>query len=81
MNDGDQYSNAKTSNIEWINQIGVQAIGAVSIALWAGAMGLIMFTALKKLKILHVTSDEELYRLDITLHMTLAYPEDMMEEK
>jgi Amt family ammonium transporter len=65
----------------WINQIGIQAIGAVSIALWAGAMGLIMFTALKKLNLLRVSRDAELYGLDIALHKTLAYPEDMMEEK
>jgi Amt family ammonium transporter len=66
---------------EWIHQIGVQAIGAGSIALWAGVMGLIMFAALKKLKILRVTRDEELYGLDIALHKTMAYPEDMMDEK
>jgi len=65
---------------EWIHQIGVQIIGAGAIALWAGAMGLIMFAALKKLKILRVTRDEELYGLDIALHKTMAYPEDMMEE-
>jgi len=65
---------------EWINQIGVQIIGAGAIALWAGAIGLIMFTALKKLKLLRVTRDEELYGLDIALHKTMAYPEDMMEE-
>jgi len=65
---------------EWIHQIGVQIIGAGAIALWAGAIGLIMFTALKKLKILRVTRDEELYGLDIALHKTMAYPEDMMEE-
>jgi ammonia channel protein AmtB len=40
-----------------------------------------MFTALKKLKLLLVSRDEELYGLDIALHKTLAYPEDMMEEK
>jgi len=65
---------------EWIHQIGVQIIGAGAIALWAGAIGLIMFTALNKLKILRVTRDEELYGLDIALHKTMAYPEDMMEE-
>jgi len=64
----------------WINQIGVQIIGAAAIALWAAAMGLIMFTALKKLKLLRVTRDEELYGLDISLHKTMAYPEDMMED-
>jgi Amt family ammonium transporter len=64
----------------WINQIGIQAIGAGSIALWAGALGLIMFTVLKKLNVLRVSRDAELYGLDIALHKTLAYPEDMMEE-
>jgi ammonia channel protein AmtB len=27
-----------------------------------------------------VSGDEELYGLDIALHKTMAYPEDMMEE-
>jgi Amt family ammonium transporter len=65
----------------WIHQIGVQAIGAGSIALWALTMGLIMFTILKKANLLRVGRDAELYGLDIALHKTLAYPEDMMEEK
>jgi Amt family ammonium transporter len=65
----------------WINQIGIQAIGAASIALWAGAMGLVMFGILKRLNLLRVTRDQELYGLDIALHKTLAYPEDMMDEK
>jgi Amt family ammonium transporter len=65
----------------WIHQIGVQAIGAGTIALWALVMGLIMFTLLKKANLLRVSRDAELYGLDIALHKTLAYPEDMMEEK
>jgi Amt family ammonium transporter len=65
----------------WLNQIGVQAIGAASIALWAGSMGLVMFAILKKLNLLRVTRDQELYGLDISLHKTMAYPEDMMEEE
>jgi Amt family ammonium transporter len=65
----------------WINQIGIQAIGAGSIFIWTAAMGLIMFSALKKLNLLRVSRDAELYGLDIALHKTLAYPEDMMEEK
>jgi ammonia channel protein AmtB len=70
--------------VDWITKgkpsaVGT-SVGAVSIALWAGAMGLIMFTALKKLKLLRVSGDEELYGLDIALHKTMAYPEDMMEE-
>jgi ammonia channel protein AmtB len=40
-----------------------------------------MFTVLKKFNLLRATRDEELYGLDIALHKTLAYPEDMMEEK
>ena len=53
----------------------------LGIGLWAGSMGLITFIALKKLKILRATRDEELYGLDIALHKILAYPEDMIEEK
>ena len=44
-------------------------------------MGLIMFGALKKLNLLRATRDEELYGLDNAIHKTLAYPEDMIEEK
>jgi Amt family ammonium transporter len=66
---------------EWLNQIGIQAIGAGSIALWAGVMGLIMFKVLYKLNLLRVTRDEELYGLDISLHKTMAYPEEMMKEE
>jgi Amt family ammonium transporter len=65
----------------WLHQLGVQAIGAGSIALWAGAMGLIIFTILKKLNLLRVTRDQELYGLDISIHKTLAYPEDMIEKE
>jgi Amt family ammonium transporter len=65
----------------WLNQLGVQVIGALSIAAWAGTMGLVMFTILKKLNLLRVTRDQELYGLDISLHKTMAYPEDMMEEE
>lgn len=61
------------------HSIPLSVIGAASIALWAGAMGLVMFAALKKLKLLKVSGDE-LYGLDIAFHNTMAYPEDMMEE-
>jgi Amt family ammonium transporter len=65
----------------WLHQLGVQVVGALSIAAWAGAIGLVMFTALKKLNLLRVTRDQELYGLDISIHKTMAYPEEMMEEE
>ena len=65
----------------WIGQLGTQAIGAIAIFAWAAAAGLLMFGALKKAGLLRVGRDAELYGLDIALHKTLAYPEDMMEEK
>jgi Amt family ammonium transporter len=65
----------------WLHQLGVQVVGALSIAVWAGSMGLITFTILKKLNLLRVTRDQELYGLDISVHKTMAYPEDMMEEE
>jgi Amt family ammonium transporter len=70
-----------TDMATWINQIGIQGIGAVSIFLWAGGLGWIMFGVLKKLNLLRATRDEELYGLDIAIYKTLAYPEDMIEEK
>jgi Amt family ammonium transporter len=65
----------------WISQIGIQAIGAIAIFVWAAVMGLIIFSVLKKFNLLRATRDEELYGLDIAIHKTLAYPEDMMEDK
>lgn len=66
---------------EWINQIMVQLVGAGSIALWTGAIGLILYWALNRVKMLRVSRDEELFSLDIACHRTYAYPEDMIEKE
>jgi Amt family ammonium transporter len=64
---------------DWLPQLGVQALGAVTIAAFTAAMGLILFTILKKTNMLRAGRDAELFGLDIAEHKTLAYPEDMQE--
>lgn len=66
---------------DWLPQLGVQALGAVSIFLYTALMGFILFSVLKRFKMLRVSNDAELYGLDIGLHKTYAYPEDMIENQ
>ncbi|MBD3351324.1 MAG: ammonium transporter [Candidatus Lokiarchaeota archaeon] len=68
------------STSEWLPQIGIQVIGAVAIAVFVFGMGLLMFFILKKLNLLRVNKDEELFGLDISIHKTFAYPEEMKDE-
>jgi Amt family ammonium transporter len=65
---------------DWLPTIGVQLLGAVSITAFVGVAGFILFTVLKKVDMLRVGRDAELFGLDIAEHKTLAYPEDMQEE-
>ena len=41
--------------------------------------GFILFWVLNKIKVLRVSRDAELFGLDIALHKTYAYPEDMAD--
>jgi Amt family ammonium transporter len=66
---------------DWLPQLGIQALGAVTVALYAAVMGLILFSVLKKFNMLRVSKDAELYGIDIALHKTYAYPEDMIENQ
>lgn len=66
---------------DWLSQIGVQALGALSIMLFTAAAGFILFSVLNKFNLLRVLKDAELYGLDIALHKTYAYPEDMIENQ
>ncbi|MGQ9683109.1 MAG: ammonium transporter [Anaerolineae bacterium] len=65
----------------WAGKIGIQALGAASIALFTGLAGLALFGALKKANLLRVSRDAELFGLDIALHKTYAYGEDMAEQQ
>jgi Amt family ammonium transporter len=67
--------------VDWLPQLGVQALGAVAIATFAAIAGLILFTILKKTRMLRAGRDAELFGLDIADHKTLAYPEDMQQEQ
>jgi Amt family ammonium transporter len=66
---------------DWLSQIGIQALGAASIMLFTAAAGLILFTVLNKFNMLRVMKDAELYGIDIAIHKTYAYPEDMIENQ
>jgi Amt family ammonium transporter len=66
---------------DWLPQLGIQALGALTIALFVGLTGYAMFWTLNKLGMLRVVKDAELYGIDIALHKTYAYPEDMIEDK
>ena len=66
---------------DWLPQLGVQALGALVIAAFVAAAGLLLFFALKKAKLLRVGRDAELFGLDIALHKTYAYPEEMADQQ
>lgn len=66
---------------EWLPQLGVQALGALAIFVFVGVTGFILFWVLKKFKMLRVSRDAELFGLDIALHKTYAYPEDMADQQ
>lgn len=57
------------------HQLGVQAIGVVSIAGWAIATGLVLFLAIKATVGLRVSKEEELMGLDLGEHKAEAYPD------
>ena len=66
---------------DWLPQLGVQALGAVAIAAYTAVAGFILFWTLNKFNMLRVLKDAELYGIDIALHKTYAYPEDMIENQ
>jgi len=66
---------------DWLPQLGVQALGAVTIAAFTAVAGMILFTILKRTNMLRAGRDAELFGLDIADHKTLAYPEDMQDEQ
>ena len=57
----------------------MQAIGALAIGSFVAVTGYALFWVLNKLKLLRVSRDAELFGLDIALHKTYAYPEDMAD--
>ena len=65
---------------DWLPQLGVQALGALAIGVFVAIAGYAMFWVLNKFNMLRVLKDAELYGIDIAIHKTYAYPEDMIEE-
>ena len=64
----------------WLPRIGIQVLGASLIIAWVGGTGFLLFFILKKLNLLRVKKDAELFGIDIAEHKTFAYPEEMMEK-
>jgi len=56
------------------HQLGIQALGAFSVAAWAGLTSVALFFAIKKTVGLRVTAKEELMGLDLGEHKSEAYP-------
>jgi Amt family ammonium transporter len=56
-----------------LGQLGVQALGVVSVGAWAALTSLVLFLAIKAIAGLRVTQKEELQGLDITEHKSDAY--------
>ncbi len=50
------------------NLVGIQALGALVCALWAYAMGLLLWTIIGRISLLRVTEDEELVGLNYSEH-------------
>jgi len=65
---------------EWGISLLVQLIGVGSILIVVAGLGFILFFVLNKANLLRVSKDEELFGLDISVHKTYAYPEDMIDE-
>jgi Amt family ammonium transporter len=56
-------------------QLGVQTLGVVVALVWAGAIGLATFAAIRRFVGLRVSPDEELVGIDITGELTIPEPE------
>ncbi|MCX8176675.1 MAG: hypothetical protein N3F10_00015 [Candidatus Bathyarchaeota archaeon] len=66
---------------EWLRLIGIQALGGLAIAAWAGLTGFVLFKFIHKVGLLRAHRDAELFGLDIADHKTYAYPEDQLEKE
>lgn len=64
---------------DWLPQLGIQIAGALAIAVFTALAGYALFWVLRKAKVLRVPRDAELLGLDIALHKTYAYAEDMAD--
>ena len=56
-----------------LHQLGVQALGVLSVGAWAGGTSLILFLAIKALFGLRVSAKEEMMGLDLSEHKAEAY--------
>jgi ammonium transporter, Amt family len=56
-----------------LGQLGVQALGAASVAAWAGGTSLVLFLGIKAVAGLRVSAEHELLGLDLSEHNAEAY--------
>lgn len=59
----------------------VSTVPLVTISAFVAVAGLALFLVLKKVDMLRVVRDAELFGVDIALHKTYAYPEEMVENQ
>jgi Amt family ammonium transporter len=67
---------AYPDSASWLMGLGIQFIGVLAIGGTAFGLGLALFFGLKKVNLLRVKKDQELFGLDISYHKTYAYPEE-----
>ncbi len=61
-----------------LKTLGVQALGALSLIVWAGVIGFVLFLVLKQVKLLRAKPHEEIEGLDSSEHgLESAYPDFM----
>jgi len=56
-----------------LTQLGVQALGVLAVATWAGVLSLLLFLAIKGVFGLRVSAKDELQGLDLSEHKSEAY--------
>lgn len=65
---------------QWLSVLGIQMLGVAVIGLVVAGLGYLLFFLINKMGLLRVSKDQELFGLDISIHKTYAYPEDMMDD-
>ena len=63
-----------------VNQLWIQAVGAVAVAAWALIMGFVMFWILKKTVGLRASDEEQTVGLDISEHGMQVYEDGLMPQ-
>ncbi len=67
------YGGLGHSELTILNQLKVQLIGSISVAVWSGIASIIILLTIKKITGLRVSEDEEETGLDLSSHSESAY--------